>query len=69
VTRIRLQDIELDSDFEDDTYDCWDCMPSICTCYRGVEPEKTALTELAEAVSVKTTMALALARAGVTSDE
>ena len=69
MTRIRLHNIELDSDFEEDTYDCWECMSSNCNCHRGVEPEKTALTELAEAVSVKTTMALALARAGVTSDE
>jgi hypothetical protein len=69
VTRIRPHNVELDSDFDEDTFDCWDCMNSSCTCHRSVEPDKTPLQELEEAVSVRTTMALALARAGVVSDE
>lgn len=62
VTRVRDYD---EDDVEDDV-DCYDCLASTCQCH-SQPVEATALQELDEAVR-PTTMALALARAGVVDD-
>lgn len=68
MTRIRphnVEELDTDEGWADDSFDAWWETHGV----DEVIEHPTAVQELAEAAEPQTTMALALARAGVVSDE